>query len=314
MRALVTDVIHESGIELLRSYSEVDILLDLDADKFQNIVNGYDILIGRSTPLTPRIEYPVLENCHRLKVIGIASVGLDQVDQNYVKDKGIKLVHLPGINSQSVAEHTFALLLSLRRHVFSAYEEMKKGNWNKNKYLSARDIFQNTIGIIGLGNIGSHTARIANNGFQMNVLCYDPYVSTKECRAKGATKVSLDTLLKQSDIVTIHAPLTDETYHMIGEEQLQIMKKGSTLINIGRGGIVNEEALYNALLNGPIQYGALDVQEEEPLYNSPLFTLPNFIATPHIGGLTQNYYLNAGNTIVKKCLLACGIEITKQNV
>jgi D-3-phosphoglycerate dehydrogenase len=302
VKALIVDVIHESGIKYLQSNVDVDVKLNLSFDELQDIVGNYEILIGRSTPATPRIENPLLEKKGRLQVIGIASVGLDQVDIDYVKNQGVRLVHLPGINAVSVAEHAFALLLGSHRFIFPAYEKMKRGEWNKHGYLDARDLYGSTLGVIGLGNTGSQSVRIAKQGFNMNILAYDPYLSEKQCKERGARKISLEILLEQSDAVIIHAPLTAETYHLLGEGEIQRMKPGSTLINVGRGGIVDETALYNGLTEGPLAFAALDVQETEPLTSSPLFELPNFLATPHIAGLTQTYYHQAGVLIAKKCL------------
>lgn len=309
MKALVVDRIHEDGIKLLEQYCSVDINYNISPEELARVISDYDILLGRATPATPRIEYPVLENSGKLKIIGIASVGLDQCDQEYIKGRGIHLLNLPGVNSISVAEHAIAMMLSSMRRIPVGYEEMKAGKWNKHGYTSARELRNKTLGIIGFGNIGKTVAEIAKGGFSMEILAYDPYISDEEFISNRAKKSTLNELLINSDIVTIHAPLTDETYHMIGENELNQMKKGSMILNLGRGGIIEEKALFNALANGPISQAALDVQEEEPCFASPLFDLPNFIATPHVAGLTEDALSRAGVRVVVEALEVCGIQV-----
>lgn len=309
MRALVVDRIHEDGINLLKNYCSVDIEYNLSSEQLAERLGSYDILLGRATHMTPRIEFPLLENSGRLKVIGIASVGLDQVDLAYVAAKGIHLLNLPGVNSISVAEHAFALLLSSVRRVPLAYQQMRDGIWNKHGFTSAFEIHNKTLGIIGLGNIGKKVAEIAAGGFSMNVLASDPYIQDEDFRSVKARKATLEQLLAESDIVTIHAPLTQETYHMIGQKELNRMKPGAVLLNLGRGGIIDEQALYAALTNNHLSFAALDVQEEEPCETSPLFELPNFIATPHVAGLTEDALSRAGKRIVVEALHHVGIEV-----
>jgi D-3-phosphoglycerate dehydrogenase len=309
MKALVVDHIHQDGISLLKGYCKVDIRINIGTNDLANIVGDYDILLGRATTLTPRIEYPLLENVGKLKVIGIASVGLDRVDLDYVASKNVHLINLPGVNAVSVAEHTFALLLALVRDVPKAYSQILEGKWNNNAFPHAREISGKTLGIIGLGHIGRQVASIAGNGFSMNILAYDPYLDEKPFHAVNAKRVSLPELLRTSDIVSIHAPLTKETYRMIGRDELFSMKQGSILLNLGRGGIVDESALYDALASNHLFAAALDVQEQEPCYESPLFSLPNFLATPHLAGLTDDALRRAGVRVVREALAVVGISV-----
>lgn len=309
MKALVIDHIHEEGIKLLKQYCEVDINLNLAPEELAAIIGQYDILLGRATHLTGRIEKPLLDNCGKLKVIGIASVGLDQFDQDYIASKGIKLINLPGVNSASVAEHTVSLLLCGMRHILLAYQQMKESIWNKHGFTSALELHGKTVGIIGFGNIGKNVGSILRNGFNMDVLAYDPYITEEVAKDGGAKLVSLDELLTDSDVVTIHAPLTEETYHMIGEEEMKKMKKDTILLNAGRGGIIDEEALYKYLKNKHLRFAGLDVQEKEPCFHSPLFSLDNFIATPHIAGLTYDALSRAGKRVVIKCLEYLDIDV-----
>jgi D-3-phosphoglycerate dehydrogenase len=308
MKAFVVDHIHEDGVELLSEFAEVTMAHEVDTWGLKKTLQDKSIFIGRSTPNTPFIRYPVLEQASKLKVIGFASVGLDRINHDYVKEKKITIEYLPGINTQSVTEYAFALMLACRRHVITSSYQVSKGNWNKHGFMNARDIYGNTLGIIGLGRIGTNTAYTAKNGFNMDVLAYDPYVNEENCITRGAKKCNLEMLLRSSDVVLIHAPLTNETYHLIGEKELSWMKRNSLLINVGRGGIINEKALYYALIEKEISHAALDVQEKEPFYKSPLLQLDNFTATPHLAGLTKNYYEKAGLEIVRKCLLRLGIE------
>ncbi|NEU31382.1 hydroxyacid dehydrogenase [bacterium LRH843] len=309
MKALVIDRIHKEGIELLEKYCAVDVIHNVSAEKLAEICSQYEILIGRATPMTPRIEYPLLEKSGRLKVIGIASVGLDQCDQTYIKERGIRLINLPGVNSVSVAEHAFAMMLAVMRRIPIGYEQMKSGNWNKHGFVSARELRQKTLGIIGFGNIGKAVAEIATGGFKMKVIAYDPFLSDEEFQSNQVQNATLQRLLEESDIVTIHAPLTKNTYHMVGRDELKQMKKDAVILNLGRGGIIEEKALYDVLKSGHLSLAALDVQEEEPCPWSPLFELPNFIATPHIAGLTEDALKRAGISVVKEVLAECGILV-----
>lgn len=309
MKALVIDHIHEEGIALLKQYCEVDVKHGLSPEELAAIVGNYDILLGRATHLTGKIEKPLLENSGKLKVIGIASVGLDQFDQDYIASKGIKLINLPGVNSVSVAEHTVSLLLCGMRHILLAYQQMKESIWNKHGFTSAMELNGKTVGIIGFGNIGKCVGSILKKGFNMNVLAFDPYIDKEEAKANGARLVSLNELLTQSDVVTIHAPLTDETYHLIAEEEIKKMKKDAILLNAGRGGIINEDALYKYIKNHHLRFAGLDVQETEPCCYSPLFSLDNFIATPHIAGLTYDALSRAGKRVVIECLEYLNIEV-----
>ncbi|MDQ0219498.1 3-phosphoglycerate dehydrogenase [Peribacillus cavernae] len=309
MKALIIDHIHEDGVKMLKEYCEVDIIHDISSEELARIVGNYDILLGRATHLTGTIEEPLLENYGKLKVIGIASVGLDQFDQEYIASKGIKLINLPGVNSVSVAEHTVSLLLCGMRYILFAYEQMKKGIWNKHGFSSALELSGKTIGIIGFGNIGKSVSKILKDGFRMNILAYDPYISEEEAHTAGGKLVSLEELLKQADVVTIHTPLTEETYHLISEEEMKAMKKNAILLNAGRGGIIDENALYKYLHNNHLRFAGLDVQEVEPCYHSPLFKLENFIATPHIAGLTYDALSRAGKRIVIDCLEYMGVEV-----
>lgn len=305
MKALVVDRIHPDGLNILEEHAKVDIEVGISSEKLAEIVGDYDILIGRATPDTPRIEQPILERAGNLKVIGIASVGLDQCDQEYIQSKGVQLFNLPSINTTSVAEHAFALLLTGMRRILLAHEQMKKGIWNKHGFTSALELSGKTIGVIGFGNIGSTVGKMAKNGFGMNVLAYDPYLDDARAAELGAKRVPLEDLLSSSDVVTIHAPLTKETYRMIGEAELSKMKQGAVLLNLGRGGIVDEQALYESLQDH-LTFAALDVQEEEPCYDSPLFELDNFIATPHVGGLTEDALSRAGKEVALRALKEVG--------
>lgn len=309
MKALVIDHIHEDGITLLKQYCEVDIKHGIAPEELASIIGEYDILLGRATNDTGRIEKPLLENSGNLKVIGIASVGLDQFDQEYIASKGIRLINLPGVNSISVAEHTVSLLLCGMRHILLAYEQMKNGVWNKHGFNSSLELNGKTVGIIGLGNIGKSVCTILKNGFGMNVLAYDPYITEAEVESVGGKLVPLENLLRESSVVTIHAPLTEETYHMIGEDEISSMKKDAILLNAGRGGIIDENALYKYLKNNHLRFAGLDVQEQEPCYASPLFELDNFIATPHIAGLTYDALSRAGKRVVIECLEFLNVDM-----
>ena len=311
MKALVIDRIHEDGIALLKQFCEVDVRYPLAREEFAEVIGEYDILIGRATPETGSIQAPMLERSGRLKVIGIASVGLDQFDLEYIQSKNIKLINLPGVNSISVAEHAIALLLSGIRSIVPAYQQMKNGIWNKHGFPNAMELHGKTIGIIGFGNIGKKVGQIAKHGFGMEVLAYDPYIGKSEIMEAGAQPAYFEDLLVQSDVVSIHAPLTEETYRLIGRKEILQMKKDAVLINVSRGGIIDEEALYECMAKGHLLFAGIDVQEKEPCDDLPLFSLDNFISTPHIAGLTSDALRRAGIQIAKECLEYLGVKTSE---
>ncbi|KJS21021.1 MAG: hypothetical protein VR72_12380, partial [Clostridiaceae bacterium BRH_c20a] len=229
--------------------------------------------------------------------------GLNHIDVEYAKQKNIKVYNIPGGNVESVAELTFAHMLNLYRNVWAASKNVRDDNdWNKFLFMGG-ELSGKTLGIIGLGRIGLRVAEIAN-AFKMKVMAFDPYVSQNNV-PQDIKLVSLDELITVADIMTIHAPLTKETYHFISYDQIAKMKKGAFLINMSRGGVVDEEALYKALADGKLGGAGSDVMENEPapeqkIPHSKLFDLNNFLITPHLGAWTSDAQNRVAELVAEK--------------
>ena len=294
-RILITDPIDEEGIKILKKYFDVDVKTELKEDEIVKIIKNYDALIVRSaTKVTKKII-----DASNLKVIGRAGTGLDNIDVESAKAKGIAVLNSPIGNVVSVAELVFGMMISLSRNLIKANISMKSGKWEK-KGLMGNELYGKTLGIIGLGRIGKEVAKIAL-AFGMHVIAYDPFIKEVE----NVKLVSLDELLENSDFITIHVPLTDETKNLIGKNEIEKMKKGVKIINTSRGGIVNEDALYDALVSGKIAGAALDVFENEPPFGSnseKLLELDNVIVTPHIGASTHEAQKKCGIEIAENIL------------
>ncbi|SLM11996.1 Phosphoglycerate dehydrogenase [uncultured spirochete] len=232
----------------------------------------------------------VIENAKRLKVISRYGVGYDNVDLEAAKRKGVAVTFTPGTNENSVADLAMTLLLCASRNIVSMDKYVKSGLGSR---VIGSEMWKKTLGIIGTGRIGKGLARRAV-GFSMNILAYDAYPDTAFAQQVGLTYCSLDRLLRESDFISIHCPLTDETRSLIGAAEFAVMKPTAVLVNTARGGIVDEEALYNALVQKKIAAAALDVTVQDPPTGSPLLGLDNCIITPHIGGYTRDAVLNMG--------------------
>jgi D-3-phosphoglycerate dehydrogenase len=284
MRVLVTDHLAQRGVDLIREMPgfEVEVQNDAIPAIIADRCRTADALIVRSAT---RVTADLLAASPRLKVIGRAGVGVDNVDTEAATSRGIVVMNTPGGNAISAAEHTLSMLLSLVKNVPQATASMKEGKWEKGRFLST-ELAGKTLGVIGLGRIGSEVARRAK-AFNLRVLVFDPYVSAERAQAMGVELVDLPELFRQADFITIHTPRTDETTDLICAATIAQMKDGVRIVNCARGGIVNEADLYEALRSGKVGGGALDVFAREPITDSPLFTLPNFICTPHLGAASE---------------------------
>lgn len=283
MKVLISDPISEEGIQILENSGlEVTYRPGLPYEELLEIIPEYDALIIRSAT---KVTREVIERANNLKVIGRAGTGLDNVDLQAANEKGIVVMNVPGGNTLSAAEHTLALLFALARKIPQAVSSLKSGKWEKKKFMGV-ELNNKVLGIIGLGRIGSIVADRAI-GLKMKVIAYDPYVSPDTAEKKGVELVSLEDLYRRADFITIHTPLTKETYHLIDEKAFSMMKDGVYIINCARGGIIDEEALYRAMISGKVAGAALDVFEKEPVDpDHPLLSLDNFIGTPHLGAST----------------------------
>jgi D-3-phosphoglycerate dehydrogenase / 2-oxoglutarate reductase len=247
-----------------------------------------------------------------LKVIARAGVGLDNVDVKSATTAGVMVVNAPTSNIVSAAELTVGHILSLARHIPAAHASLAAGTWKRSKYTGV-ELLEKTVGIIGLGRIGALiTARV--QAFGMNVIAYDPYVTSARAQQLGVTLVTLDELLEQSDFITIHMPKTPETTGMISTPQLALMKSTAFIVNVARGGLIDEDALYAALKSGRIAGAGLDVFVHEPPLESPLLSLENVVLTPHLGASTDEAQEKAGVAVAKSVRLALGGELVPDAV
>ncbi|MDE1921392.1 MAG: phosphoglycerate dehydrogenase [Candidatus Omnitrophica bacterium] len=308
-KILVSDKLEKEGLDILTADKRfvVECKFGVPADELQKVIKDYDALIVRSgTQVTAKI----LEAAGRLKVIGRAGVGLDNVDLPAATQKGVVAMNTPAGNTTSTAEHTMSLIMALSRNIPQAVASLKGGKWERSKFTGV-ELYGKVLGIIGLGRIGSTVAKMAQ-AFGMVTVGYDPYLSAEIAAKNGIKLLELKDIYKTADYITVHIPKTEETTHMIGEAQIALMKKTARLINAARGGIIDEAALIKALQEKRIAGAALDVYEVEPPdFNSPLFKLDNCITTPHLGASTSEAQLNVAIEIahaVKDALTGAGIR------
>jgi D-3-phosphoglycerate dehydrogenase len=297
-KVLISDALSPAAVQIFKDRGvEVDFqpALGKDKDKLAEIIGGFDGLAIRSaTKVTPKI----LEKAAKLKVIGRAGIGVDNVDIPAATAKGIIVMNTPFGNSITTAEHAISLMLALARQIPEADVSTRAGKWEKNKFMGV-EIFGKTLGVIGCGNIGSIVAD-RGIGLKMKVIAYDPFLSPERAVALGVEKVELDELFRRADFVTLHTPLTEKTRNIIDAAALKHMKKGVRVINCARGGLVDEAALYDALKSGHVAGAAFDVFVEEPATQSPLFTLPNVVCTPHLGASTNEAQENVALQIAEQ--------------
>ena len=311
MKVLVMDKVEESGLTALRREPDIEVVMGekMSEDELAGVIGEYDGLIVRSaTKVTAR----VIEHAARLKVIGRAGVGVDNIDVAAATARGILVVNAPAGNTIAVAEHTIAMMLALARNIPQADAALRAGRWEKNRYVGV-ELRDKVLGVIGLGRIGSAVAKRAQ-GLEMKVLAYDPFITEEKAEMLGIDLVSLDDLLERSDFITVHIPLTSETKYMIGEKAFAKMKDGVRIVNCARGGIVDEKALYRALKSGKVAGAALDVFETEPDTKNPLFELDNFIATPHLGASTREAQLSVAVDVAQDVVAALKGEFVKNSV
>lgn len=276
---------NKKALNLLKSFAEVKFsTLDrpLTKEELLNIVKDVDgLIVGMD-----EIGKDVINHSGRLKIIARHGVEFSNIDLKAATERKVIVTYTPHANADSVADFTMGLILSVARHIAQAHNSTRKGLWEATKFLGV-EIHGKTLGLIGLGQIGYRVAKRAK-GFNMRIVVYDPYIQEKKIRKLKAELVDLDTLLKESDVISIHVPLTKETKNMIGKREINLMKKNSFLINTSRGLVVNEEALYDALKKKRIAGAAIDVfSREPPDSDCPLFKLENVIVTPHIGAYTH---------------------------
>jgi D-3-phosphoglycerate dehydrogenase len=259
-----------------------------------------------------KVDAEAIAAAPKLQVVARAGVGLDNVDIKAATTAGVMVVNAPTSNIISAAELTVGHILSLARHIPAAHSALAQGQWKRSAYTGV-ELYEKTVGIIGLGRIGALiTARL--QAFGVNVIAYDPYVTSARAQQLGVTLVTLDELLEQSDFITIHMPKTPETTGMISDEQLAKMKPTAFIVNVARGGLIDEDALYRALTSNVIAGAGLDVFVSEPPKESPLLALPNVIVTPHLGASTDEAQEKAGVSVAKSVRLALSGELVPDAV
>lgn len=284
MKCLITEKIDDKGIELLKKDFQVDLAYGKSIEEIKEIIGEYEVLLVRAA--TP-VDKEMIDLGKNLKIIGMAGIGLNHIDTEYAKSKDIKILNVADGSTTSVAELAMTLILASFRKLYPAVSATKDGKWDKIGF-TGNQLDGKTIGILSLGKIGFRVAELCQ-AFNMDVIAYDPYLKPEIAEKINVKLLPLEEVLKQSDLISIHTPLMKETYHMIGEKEINLMKDGSFLFNLGRGGIVDEEALYKALMSGKLKAAAADVMENEPptQEDQKLLKADNFIATCHIGAGTE---------------------------
>jgi D-3-phosphoglycerate dehydrogenase / 2-oxoglutarate reductase len=295
MKVLVADSLSKEGIDIMKAVAEVDVKTGLKENELVAIISDYEGLVVRSQT---QVTAPIIEAGKKLIIIGRAGVGVDNINLEAATRRGIIVVNAPTGNTISAAEHAIALMLSLSRYIPAANYALKAGKWERSKF-TGTEVRGKTLGIIGLGNVGSAVARRAR-GLEMKLIGYDPFVSQDHARNLQIEIVSLEKLYKEADFISLHIPLTSQTKEMIGEKEIATMKPTVRIINTARGGLINEEALANALKEKKIAGAAVDVFPQEPCTSSVLFGLDNVIVTPHLGASTAEAQVMAASDVAEQ--------------
>lgn len=295
-RVLVCDHIHHSAVEHLEPVAEVVCSGPLSEAELQEKLGSFDALLVRSQT---RVTAAALEHADRLKIIARAGVGVDNIDIPAATRKGVMVVNSPEGNTIAAAEHTLAMMMTLARHIPAADQALKQQEWRRKDFMGS-ELYRKTLGIVGLGKIGSHVARVAA-ALDMELLAYDPYVSSERARQLNVEVLSLEELFRRADYLTLHVPRTPETHHMVNAESLSQMKHGVRIVNCARGELIDTQALVDALASGQVAGAALDVFEAEPLKDSPLQELGRkVVLTPHLGASTEEAQLNVAIDVARQ--------------
>jgi D-3-phosphoglycerate dehydrogenase len=297
LKVLVSDNLSDRGVEILKNAGfHVDVKTGMSPEELKASIGQYHGIVIRSAT---KLTADVIAAAESLKVIGRAGSGLDNVDKAAASKKGIVVMNTPGGNTITTAEHTISLMVSLARNIPQATGSMKKGKWEKKKFKGV-ELFGKTLGIVGLGQIGAQVAKRAQ-GLEMNVLAYDPFLSEDRASEMGVEKLSIEEIFRRADFITFHTPLTDETRNLVNKKTIKSMKDGVRLINCARGGIINEDDLFDALKSGKVAGAALDVFITEPTTSEEkLLELDNLICTPHLGASTDEAQINVAVAVAEQ--------------
>ena len=287
-KVLISDDIAKIGVDILTEGKiSFDFKPGLSKEDLKKSIGSYEGIIVRSQT---KLTADILGEAKQLRLIVRAGIGVDNIDVPVATKSGIVVENTPGGNVVTTAEHALALLLSLCRDIPQATASVKGGLWERNKFIGV-ELYNKTLGIVGLGNIGRVVADRAR-AFKLKVMAYDPYLSKESAKKMDIELVTFEELLSRSDFITIHVPLNDSTKNLFSHREFTKMKKGAYLVNCARGGIVDESALHEALVQGRLSGAALDVFAEEPPRGNPLLKLPNVICTPHLGAATDEAQWN----------------------
>lgn len=311
IKILVSDPLGKLGMAALQKEKQflVEERAGLSEDQLKKIIGGYDAIIIRSGT---RLTADILEKADRLRVIGRAGVGVDNVDLEAATKRGIIVMNTPEGNTISTAEHTFSMIMALARNIPQAHQSVAIGEWKRQKFLGT-ELNGKILGIVGFGRIGREVARRAV-AFGMKVVVHDPFISSEIAADIPVNFVDFRTLLKQADFITVHTPLTPETKYLLNAKNIKECKKGVKIINCARGGIIEENALLEAIRAGIVSGAALDVFEEEPPKNHPLLKLPQVISTPHLGAATQEAQENVAVQVAEQVIDALAERAIKNAV
>jgi D-3-phosphoglycerate dehydrogenase len=284
-KVLIVQPIHERGVHVFDDRFEVRVASDPSVATVIKEIQGVEGVVVRTAPFTREI----IEAAKALKVIGRHGVGVDNIDVKAATEKGIFVVNTPDANATSVVEHTLTVIGALAKHVVVRDKATRIGDWEIRNNYKAIDLDGKTLGLVGLGKIGSLVAKRAAVAYNMKVIAFDPYITPEKAREMGVTIVAaIDDVFKQADVVSLHTPLTPETRGFVNAARLRLMKPSAFLVNFSRGEVVDEKSLYEALKKGVIAGAALDVYDPEPpLKDNPLYSLENVILSPHSAALTQ---------------------------
>ena len=297
-KVLVSDKLSETAVQIFRDRGiEVDFRPELgkDKDALAAVIGDYDGLAIRSAT---RVTQTILENAHKLKVIARAGIGTDNIDKDAASKKGVIVMNTPFGNMITTAEHAIAMMFAVARQIPEASASTHAGKWEKSKFMGV-ELTNKTLGVIGAGNIGGIVCDRAR-GLKMKVVAYDPFLSVEKAEKMQVEKVELDELLARADFITLHVPFTEQTKNILSRENLAKTKKGVRIINCARGGLVDEEALADALKAGHVAGAAFDVFSQEPATENPLFGLPNVVCTPHLGAATTEAQENVALQVAEQ--------------
>ena len=297
-RVLVSDPVDKAGVERLSAAGhQVDLKVGMKPEELEAIIGDYEALVVRSET---KVTASVLAKATKLQVVGRAGVGVDNIDLDAATSHGIAVVNAPTGNTLAAAEHAFALMMALSRKIAQADASMRRGEWTRGKFMGV-ELRGKTLGVIGLGKVGSEVAKRAV-AFQMDVIAFDPYVATDRAQSMGVEMVDMDRLLKESDYITIHTPLTAGSKNLIGEAEFKKLKKGVRIINAARGGLVDEDLLDEALRSGAVAGAGLDVFTSEPVKSMPLLENENLVMTPHLGASTEEAQVEVAKEVVDQVM------------